>query len=125
MLLFYIFRDKWSENADVMCVRTNILPNFHAILHYCIAIFNSLCNKTKQTLSSIFIVTLKDPQARGGVRPSCIAYITQDSEKLYLLKNELSQVIQMSAQIFKQANMRWMRDLGHPIDVQVIIKNKY
>lgn len=84
--------------ADVTCIRTNILPNFHAILHY---------------------FTLKDPQARGGVRPSCIAYITQDSTKLYRLKYDLIQVINMSAQIFKQANMRWMKDLGHEVAVQV------
>lgn len=80
------------------CIRTNIIQNFHAILHY---------------------FTLKDPQARGGVRPSCIAYITQNQTKLYRLKSEILNSLNMSAQIFKNANVNWMRSLGQDIGVQV------
>ena len=96
----YIFnRDKWPESADVCCIRTNILPNCHAILHY---------------------FTLKDPAARGGVRPSCLAYITQDSTKLYRLRKDLTQAVTTSAQIFKHANMRWLAKhgtLAHGLEV--------
>lgn len=81
------------------CIRTNVIHGFHAILHY---------------------YTLKDPQARGGVRPSCIAYITQSQTKLYRLKIDLLKVLNMSAQIFKHANMKWMRSLGQTVSVQVI-----
>ena len=87
-----------DEISDVPCIRTNIIQNFHAILHY---------------------FTLKDSQARGGVRPSCIAYITQNQTKLYRLKNEILNVLNMSAQILKNANMRWMRSLGQDVGVQV------
>merc|ERR1711946_46762 len=38
--------DKWETIADVSCIRTNVLPNLHTILHY---------------------FTLKDPNARGSV----------------------------------------------------------
>ena len=81
------------------CIRTNILPNFHAILHY---------------------FTLKDPRARGSVRPSCIAYVTQDSTKMYRSKKELISIVNMAAQIFKHANARWMKSLGHDIEIQVL-----
>ena len=87
-----------DEISDVPCIRTNIIQNFHAILHY---------------------FTLKDSQARGGVRPSCIAYITQNQTKLYRLKNEILNVLSMSAQILKNANMRWMGSLGQDVGVQV------
>lgn len=80
------------------CIRTNILPNCHAILHY---------------------FTLKDPQARGGVRPSCIAYVTQDSSKLYRLRKDLIQAVSISAQIFKHANMRWMANCGKLVETKV------
>lgn len=80
------------------CIRTNVIPQIHAILHY---------------------FTLKDPQARGGVRPSCIAYVTQNQTKLYHLKEEIHQIISMCAQIFKHANMRWMRGLGQKVDLEV------
>ncbi|KZS12060.1 Uncharacterized protein APZ42_023138 [Daphnia magna] len=89
--------EKWEEVSDVPCIRTNIIQNFHAILHY---------------------FTLKDPQARGGVRPSCIAYITQNQTKLYRLKSEILNSLNMSAQIFKNANVNWMRSLGQDIGVQ-------
>ena len=100
-IIFYMvinFREKWEESSDVPCIRTNIIQNFHAILHY---------------------FTLKDPQARGGVRPSCIAYITQNQTKLYRLKSEILQVLNMSAQVFKQANMQLMKSLGQAVGVQV------
>lgn len=87
-----------DEISDVPSIRTNIIQNFHAILHY---------------------FTLKDSQARGGVRPSCIAYITQNQTKLYRLKNEILIVLNMSAQILKNANIRWMRSLGQDVGVQV------
>lgn len=89
--------DKWSETADVACMRTNICPDFHAVLHY---------------------FTLKDPQARGSVRPSCIAYITQDSTKMFRFKKELISIVNMAAQIFKASNMRWMESLGHKVEIQ-------
>ncbi|EFX83660.1 guanine nucleotide exchange protein smcr8a-like isoform X1 [Daphnia pulex] len=89
--------EKLDEISDVPCIRTNIIQNFHAILHY---------------------FTLKDSQARGGVRPSCIAYITQNQTKLYRLKNEILNVLNMSAQILKNANMRWMGSLGQDVGVQ-------
>lgn len=82
------------------CIRTNIIQNFHAVLHY---------------------FTLKDSQARGGVRPSCIAYITQNQTKLYRLKSDILRVLNMSAQIFKHANMRWVRNQGQAVGVKVSI----
>lgn len=80
--------EKWEELCDVACIRTNILPNFHAILHY---------------------FTLKDPLARGCVRPSCLAYITQDLHKLHLIKQEILGVLNMSAQLLKHSNLRWLK----------------
>lgn len=80
------------------CIRTNIIQNFHAVLHY---------------------FTLKDSQARGGVRPSCIAYITQNQTKLYRLKSDILKVLNMSAQLFKHANMKWMRNQGQAVGVKV------
>jgi hypothetical protein len=53
------------------------------------------------------------------VRPSCIAYITQNQTKLYRLKNEILHVLNMSAQILKNANMRWIGSLGQDVGVQV------
>lgn len=100
-IIIYIlfFREKWEETSDVPCIRTNIIQNFHAILHY---------------------FTLKDPQARGGVRPSCIAYITQNQTKLYRHKSDILKVLNMSAQLFKHANMRWMKSLGQAVGVKVV-----
>lgn len=87
-----------EETSDVPCIRTNIIQDFHAILHY---------------------FTLKDTQARGGVRPSCIAFVTQNQAKLYRLKTDILQVLNMSAQIFKHANIRWIKQLGQTVNVQV------
>ena len=95
---FFFFREKWEKAADVCCMRTNILPQFHAILHY---------------------FTLKDPSARGCVRPSCIAYVTQNQIKMYHLKKEIMSVLNTSAQIFKHTNMRWMRSIGHKVEIPV------
>ena len=82
------------------CVRTNILPNCHAVLHY---------------------FTLRDPLARGCVRPSCLAYVTQDQNKLHLLKKEILEVLNMSAQILKQANLRWLKPEMELTETKAII----
>jgi len=80
--------EKWEELCDVACIRTNILPNFHAILHY---------------------FTLKDPLARGCVRPSCLAYVTQDLNKLDIIKQDTLAVLNMSAQVLKHSNLQWLK----------------
>lgn len=81
-----------------MCVRTNIMPDFHAVLHY---------------------FTLKDPQARGCVRPSCIAYVTRDQMKLDRIKNDVAGVFDIAAQILKHSNIRWMQSIGQIVTVKV------
>lgn len=90
--------DKWETIADVSCIRTNVLPNLHTILHY---------------------FTLKDPNARGSVRPSCVAYITANQVKLYRWKREVMKVLSIAAQLFKQANMQWMQYNGHTVEIPV------
>ena len=103
-ILFY--REKMEEHCDVACIRTNIVPNFHAILHY---------------------FTLKDPFARGCVRPSCFAYISQNQTKLYHLKQDILEIFNKSAQILKHANIRWIQILNPHSKITVnfinLIKN--
>jgi len=89
--------DKWEELCDVTCIRTNILPNFHTILHY---------------------FTLKDPQARGCVRPSCLAYITQDLNKLHYIKQDILGVLNMSAQVLKHSNLRWLKQQMQSLEIK-------